>query len=481
MTSRARFPGQEGFTLIEVTVAATLLLIGVLGVLSMLDFANQGSARTKAREAGTNLAREAIEAARAVPFPNLTPTRIEAELKSQPGLEDNSAAAGWTVTRRAIVYTLVPSVCSVDDGTVVADGFGNHAGGSYCADSGTEGTTDTNPEDYKRVAIDVTWQDRGETRTARQQGVVNNPGSAFAPAIKTLTSSPAGPSITDPSVSSINFAATTSTRAATVRWTLDGLTQGSATSTNASGKAWSFNWPIPSTVVDGTYEIGAEAFDQFGESGTSRTLTLQLNRFRPTTPTGFAGGRNPLWGSGFVEFEWNPNPERDLLGYRVKRVVGLLGPSTSDEVVCDRSVDDTTSCTATIAASLLGVQHYYVVAYAPARGSAGVEESALPLLTGTRAVGGATPPGAPSDITGIRDVNGTTLRWTPPADSDVRYYRIYRDDNTSWTKRLDRTGASVDNAITDPNGATASHRYWLTAVDDDLAESEMAPPGGIEP
>ena len=121
---------EQGFTLIEVMVAATLLVVGVLGVVSMLDTANQASSRTKAREGATNLAREAIEAARAVPFPELTPTRTEDEIQAQPGLADSSADAGWNVTRRGILYTLVPNVCSVDDGTVATDGFGNHTGGT---------------------------------------------------------------------------------------------------------------------------------------------------------------------------------------------------------------------------------------------------------------------------------------------------------------------------------------------------------------
>ena len=46
---------------------------------------------------------------------------------------------------------------------------------------------------------------------------------------------------------------------------------------------------------------------------------------------------------------------------------------------------------------------------------------------------------------------------------------------------MDRTGTGADTAITDPNASATSHTYWLTAVDDDLAESEMAPPGGITP
>ena len=100
---------------------------------------------------------------------------------------------------------------------------------------------------------------------------------------------------------------------------------------------------------------------------------------------------------------------------------------------------------------------------------------------GTKFVGAPTPPGLPENITGIRNADGTTLSWTSPADTDIRYYRIYRDDNSSFTKRVDRTGTGADTAITDPNASATGHTYWLTAVDNDLAESAMAPPGGISP
>ena len=62
---------QSGFTLVEVMVAVFILLIGVLGALTLLDGANAATSRTKKREAATNLARELIESARAVPYPDL--------------------------------------------------------------------------------------------------------------------------------------------------------------------------------------------------------------------------------------------------------------------------------------------------------------------------------------------------------------------------------------------------------------------------
>ena len=44
-----------------------------------------------------------------------------------------------------------------------------------------------------------------------------------------------------------------------------------------------------------------------------------------------------------------------------------------------------------------------------------------------------------------------------------------------------QVSATYASAITDPNASATSHTYWLTAVDNNLAESEMAPPGGISP
>src|SRR5215210_2091194 len=64
--SRSRLAAEDGFTLVELMMAALVLVVGVLGVLSLLDHANRATERTKHREAATNLAREVIEASRAV-------------------------------------------------------------------------------------------------------------------------------------------------------------------------------------------------------------------------------------------------------------------------------------------------------------------------------------------------------------------------------------------------------------------------------
>ncbi|CAA9463933.1 MAG: hypothetical protein AVDCRST_MAG38-493 [uncultured Solirubrobacteraceae bacterium] len=482
--SPSRRSDQAGFTLVEVVVAAAILLVGVLGALTMLDTANAVTARTAAREAGTHLAREVIEAARAVPYPNMTPARLQAELEAQPGLGDSSASvAGWTVVRRNVTFTLTATVCSVDDGTVAGDGYGSHAGGNFCADSTQTGTNDFNPDDYKRVAVTATWQRSGRTHSVTQEAVINNPGSAFAPAIRTLDASLTSPVLSGPAPGSsqvITFTTTTSIPAHDVRWALDGLDRGSAwaVTSDAAKKTWKFDWDIGG-LVDGTYQVSATAFDEHGQAGAGRTRPMVLNRYAPAPPTGFAGGRNPLWGTDFAEFQWNPNPERDVTGYRVYRVTGEV-PSAADVVVCTTSVSDPqtlTSC-ADKAAPAADLLRYYVVALATSRSSAPVEESARPALDGTLAVRRVNPrPSVPGDVTASVDSEGVRLSWAPSTDDGtVRFYRIYRDDNTSVRVRYDRTIDGEAVGFVDAAAGTAAHRYWITAVDDDFAESEFSSP-----
>ena len=130
------------------------------------------------RDGATSLARELIEASRAVPYPDLQATTVAGQLQAQPGLGDATAAARWHVVRRNIEYTVTSTLCSVDAGK---DGYGDHGGDSFCSDSTTTGTADTNPDDYKRVAVDVSWSSNGRTVNVRQEAVINDPGSAFAP------------------------------------------------------------------------------------------------------------------------------------------------------------------------------------------------------------------------------------------------------------------------------------------------------------
>src|SRR5687767_10715735 len=59
---------QAGFTLVELMVAVLILVVGLLGVVTMLQTSDRISARNNQRIGATNLARELIEQARTVAY-----------------------------------------------------------------------------------------------------------------------------------------------------------------------------------------------------------------------------------------------------------------------------------------------------------------------------------------------------------------------------------------------------------------------------
>ena len=76
MAPCARPEGERGFTLVEVMVAIMILLVGVLGVVSMVDGAKAVTSKTKAREGGTNVARSIIEVSRSIRYRDLTAVEL---------------------------------------------------------------------------------------------------------------------------------------------------------------------------------------------------------------------------------------------------------------------------------------------------------------------------------------------------------------------------------------------------------------------
>src|SRR5207247_3361045 len=89
---------------------------------------------TKGREGASSLARQVIEDARAIDFQQLSPNSLASDLQSQPGLEATPSSTGYTVRRRGFTFTIVASVCSLDD---PRDGIGSHTGGSFCTTGST--------------------------------------------------------------------------------------------------------------------------------------------------------------------------------------------------------------------------------------------------------------------------------------------------------------------------------------------------------
>jgi hypothetical protein len=444
--------------MVEVMVAAVILVVGVLALLSVLDVANATTATSRSRDVGTNVARQVTEAARSVPYYALTPQTIEDQLQEQPGLGSTSGDA-WTLRRHDIDFTVQASVCAVDD---PSDGTGPHDAGVYCADSAAAGTSDKNPDDYKRVTADLTWELKGREHHVHQVIVVNHPGSAGGPAVKTLTIlAPASANVLS-DLTGVGFSATTSSPASTVAFSVDGVATATA---NGSAMLWNFTWPI-SDLVDGTHLVTAQAFDTHGLSGATRSATVTLNRFVPIAVTGLAGGRN----GSVVELEWLRNPERDVTGYRAYRGE----PGLDQQLVC--GLTRHTACRDETPPA--GELRYFVVAtdLSPTgEYRDGLPSDPITVLTVNHA------PHPAQGLTASSDGDTTTLTWNASEPSDethdaVAFYRIYRD-GTGYADRYDRTGTSTELTFADGRTNGETHEYWVTAVNSQLAES--APVGPV--
>lgn len=91
---------EAGMTLIEVMMAMVVLLVGVLGVIPLLDTANKVTDDNVARDTATALVREDLEKARDMPFMSLVdPTAVTAKLAT-------------AITGSTTPQTVLPTICT---------------------------------------------------------------------------------------------------------------------------------------------------------------------------------------------------------------------------------------------------------------------------------------------------------------------------------------------------------------------------------
>jgi prepilin-type N-terminal cleavage/methylation domain-containing protein len=496
---------QRGFSLIEVLVAITILLIGVLGVVAMVDGANAVTQRTKAREGATNVARSVIEVGRAVPYRELDDDTLLAALDGRPAVEDALGQAGHQIQTRGFTYEVSVQVCSMDDPK--DDLGGNDGTVDFCPESQTASAgneKDRNPDDYRRIAVTVSWArgSAGNVETAKQTSIVPNPIGGLGPSIADLKPRGLGnpPYIVTTNVSSIQFDVTTATASESVNWLVQGSVQGDATVIDSTRKRWEFTWNLdsPESFHDCTWVVGAEAFDEEGRSGASKSVTVTLNRSRPPAPTNFEGGRNgntDVPGIHMVDLEWQEGPECDVLGYQVEREV--YGTGVWLPVICRGQTleyHEEPSCLDELAPA--GVELRYRVRAVDTEpdgdlGHGTFAEMPNPLVESNGA------PDPPSGLTACigggvdpcNDANGepasdgvTVLTWTAPTDPNgdaIYFYRIYRDFGSDPITYDDRVASYVDVPVlawADPDTPDAAHDYCITAVDEYYAESDCSAP-----
>jgi hypothetical protein len=364
------------------------------------------------------------------------------------------------------------------------------------------GTTDTNPDDYKRVSVVVT-PSRTRTTPKVQETVLVYSRPVNGPAVTCLTTSSCpGVNQTITTGSSLGFSVTTSTTAAAIQWLVNGspptsgaIPVGASDPYVPTSTTSTFTWNFP--IPDGTYTIAARSFDSGGNAGAESKLQITLNRHQVIAPAVTYAGWNPLLGTnGGVDIAWVPSIDQDVLYYNVYHKYGasgaailacshVTGTSCSDQSATSPNPPSIPTCT-NPPQSYTTQDLYWVV---------GVDTDPSGQLRESTAQSPSVDanlcnhqPNAPTGLTGTVSADGVTLNWTPPSPADpdagdsIQAYRIYRWSTTgSWSDpgaRLDLVGA-VDgsgNQVTsyadnspDPGGA--QQNYCVTAVDSQQAES----------
>jgi Tfp pilus assembly protein PilV len=511
---RSRVSEQAGFTIVEVLVAAVVLVVGLGGLLEMLITADHAVSTTRLRQEETSLAREVLEDSRGVAFTQLTSTTIASALQSvvpQAALSGSSLVVTRTVSSSASTsFTISFTVCDLDD---PSDGYGNHSsapasGGAWCPDVGSTGTQDSNPDDYKRVSVTVTPSSRS-TPTI-QQTILVYARPVNGPAVTCLSTSATcpGADLTVTSGSSLTFNVTTTATAASIQWLVNGNTPASAQigtpSTDPytpSGTSSSFTWNPP--TADGTYAIAAVAYDANGSSGTRSTVVVTLNRHQVIAPTSFSAGWNDLIGG--VESQWVPSVDQDVLYYHVYRKYGSNAAQLVATCGASGNASGTSCADAPEAAfappipsarpnpctsssqSYTTTDYYWVVGVDtdPSTGAARESTAQSPRVDANLC---DHQPYAPSTLSGTLSSGQLALTWDTPSPAapdgweSVQAWRVYRWPSSRGVQipgdRYQLVGnspavTSYTDRSPDPNGVQQS--YCVTAVDAHLNESPCSP------
>jgi hypothetical protein len=454
---------EAGTTVVEVLVTCVVLLVGMLGVLTMLTAAVQAAAANNARVGATNLARELVEATRALDYDDLSAALVQIRLQAR-GLGSGSP---WTIQRRGVTYTVTATACTYDD---PADKLAAPPPSGVCTPQPAGTTGDTNGDDFRRAGFRIAWDENGSTRLLTQTTLIVNPSGGLGPRIVSFT--PITQTITAPAAVSASVVWTT-TPAESLRWAVDDATSAaSLTGSTSFTTAWNIGASgSGGEVLDGTYQVTAQPFDDLNIAGEAKRANIVLNRRQPYAPPSLAGGHDTRV-DDWVELEWGLNSERDVLGYRVFWAGADAVAGNGDDVqVCPASAagamlsPTTTSCLDTGPPS--GAALYYVVAIDRAPDNAQRAGDRRSLAVGAAS---ARPPAPTGPLAATTANDQPRITWNAPPSGSVSFYRIYRDGT-----RYDRTPTSA-TGFSDPGAHDGGHSYSVTAVDSSFNESDLIGP-----
>ena len=473
-----RLRAESGFTLVEALVATLVLTAGLLTAFMMLSVSTHASADVRAREGGVTLARQITEDARSIPYSQISSSTIVSSLQAMPGLANTSSGSTWTIVRNGVTYTVTASVTRVSDS--------HDSSGAV---------------DFEQVTATVSWTTyQGKTHQVTETTTLSSAGqdpgliaSSLALASPTwgtagVSGSTTAPVVTSTGITSLQFSVTAPSGTTAIVWTLDGGKQSSWNgSPPSSGTTWTSSaWSL-SGVSDGTYTVGAQAEDSNGVDGPAVTIQVRLIRNVPTAPsvTGYGFNTNFMVSgqpTTVAEVQWNPNPELNVIGYRIYKPSGTMicqTSTTSFSANCGANAWCTspTACVdqnppATSASNL--TYKVYALYYDANNNLQQGTAQSVTLASGTP----VPPPPPPLVSLSVQVLPDDTanLTWTPPTGgTPVSFYRIYRDGD-NYTNRYDTVSASSCSATCtyhDTN-RTGPHDYYITSVGGTTLGSDMA-------
>lgn len=463
-------------------MANLVLLVGMLGVLSVLTGGLRTTALNNERVAATNLARELVEETRGLDYDDIAGSLVRTRLQAL-GL---GSGEPWTIQRRGLTYMVTASSCTYDDPT---DGLASPVPQDVCSPQPAGSSGDSNGDDFRRTTFGVAWSEGASSRSVTQTTLVANPSGGLGPRIIGFT--PVTQTITA-NVSSATVVWNT-TAAQSLRWTVD---DGAGAGSSSGSTSFTSSWNIGTSgsgnadeVLDGSYQIIAQPFDDRDIAGEVKRASIVLNRRAPYAPSGFAGGYDTRLGlldlvlhtllGGWVDLQWSPSGERDILGYRVMwaGLDGVAGNGDDSQVCPLPAVGAmlpaaTTSCAAQSPLLALATKYYIVAIDRGADGQP--RDGDRRTLTIAAA---AARPAAPGGPLTVQTVDGhPKLTWSAPPSGSVSMYRVYRDGSALGVDdRYDRTAGDVTTYVDESPGDDA-HQYWITAVDSTFNESNPIGP-----
>src|SRR4051794_1754151 len=388
MRLRPALASEAGFTLIECLVAAVVLLVVLMGTFKMLNGATSAEGASGSREAAANISREFLETVRGDAYTAVTPGVLTSTLQSISGYQPASSPA--VIRRRNIDFTVTATVCSIDD---PKDGLGT-TDATFCAASTPTSPADNQPDDLKRVTVDISWGGR-RAGSIRQAAMLSSTGAAVGLPTQTFTmdsptnigASATAPIITGASTAVSPCAANTAcftasaTGASKIIFAVEGTDQSGApvtwdsTCTGVPCPKWHFAWNY-AAVSDGVYRITARSVDAGGVEGTPKSILVTISRGGMSRPCGVGstpgnclaveGGYNYAPGGGttpIFELRWQPNPERNVIGYKVQ--TGSGGPGTGTTVCTLDAQGNVTSPGTQAPASAPGIDQYACIDTSP--------------------------------------------------------------------------------------------------------------------